>query len=89
MGTNSITEKNFKYLLKNLEFKSKILIVGGGSIGSGADYFFRNAKKRINIQSIDIYLSENVNGIADVIITFASESFDCCYTSSTRTCNKS
>lgn len=78
MGKNSITEKNFRYLLGNLESKSKVLIVGGGSIGSGSEYFFSQCKKmRINISSIDIYLSDNVSAIADAhYLPFESETFE-------------
>ena len=53
----------------------KILVVGGGTIGSGMDYFFQNFKK--NTVSFDIYNSDNVDFIADAhSIPFLSNYFD-------------
>ena len=65
MGENKITKGNIKQL-SNFLFKitnPKILIVGGGEVGSGLEYFVNQFDK--NIMSFDIYDSENVDFIAD------------------------
>ena len=45
-GKNIKTIKNYKYLADQLKKDSKILIIGGGTIGSGADYFLSVCKKK-------------------------------------------
>ena len=44
-GKNIQTIKNYKYLSEDLKEDSKILIIGGGTIGSGSDNFFSICKK--------------------------------------------
>ena len=66
LGKNIQTEKNYRYLIDRLKANSKVLFVGGGTIGSGADYFYSKCKcKSIQIDSIDIYSSKNITAIAD------------------------
>ena len=76
-GKNIKTIKNYKYLADHLKKDSKILIIGGGTIGSGADYFFSICKKKgIKIDSIDVYFSQNITAIADAhYLPFENESY--------------
>ena len=77
-GKNIQTIKNYKYLANNLKKDSKILIIGGGTIGSGADDFFSICKKKaIKIDSIDVYFSHNITAIADAhYLPFENESYE-------------
>ena len=77
-GKNIKTIKNYKYLSDHLKKDSKILIIGGGSIGSGADDFFSICKKKaIKIDSIDVYFSHNITAIADAhYLPFENESYE-------------
>ena len=77
-GKNNKTIKNYKYLADHLKKDSKILIIGGGTIGSGADYFFSICKKKgIKIDSIDVYFSQNITAIADAhYLPFENESYE-------------
>ena len=76
-GKNIKTIKNYKYLADHLKKDSKILIIGGGTIGSGADYFLSICKKKgIKIDSIDVYFSQNITAIADAhYLPFENESY--------------
>ncbi len=62
-GSGSVTIKNLTYLNSYLNNNSKILIIGGGTIGSGMNKFIN--KNKDNIFSFDIYNSANINFIAD------------------------
>lgn len=65
-GRNIQTLKNFDYLYKLLNYNNKVLIIGGGTIGSDMDIFLKECKeKKISFESIDIYFSDNVTAIAD------------------------
>ena len=77
-GKNIKTIKNYKYLADHLKKDSKILIIGGGTIGSGADKFFSICqKKAIQIDSIDVYFSQNITAIADAhYLPFENESYE-------------
>ena len=77
-GKNTETIKNYRYLADCLKKDSKILIIGGGTIGSGSEKFISKCKnKSIEIDSIDIYFSENITAIADAhYLPFKSESYD-------------
>lgn len=60
------TKKNVNLLvknLKNLNENAKVLIIGGGTIGQGMEYFYKS--KEIDLISFDIYISSNINFIAD------------------------
>ena len=77
-GKNIKTIKNYKYLADHLKKDSKILIIGGGTIGSGANDFFSICKKKaIKIDSIDVYFSQNITAIADAhYLPFENESYE-------------
>ena len=55
-GQNIKTIKNYSYLANNLKKGSKVLIIGGGTIGSGADDFFSKCEKK----SIQIDMTKNL-----------------------------
>lgn len=62
----SKTKENVNILIQNLKGlskKPKVLIVGGGTIGQGMDYFYNSSE--VDLVSFDIYISSNVNFIAD------------------------
>ncbi|MCQ9201503.1 MAG: class I SAM-dependent methyltransferase [Prochlorococcus marinus XMU1425] len=66
LGENQQSRKNFNYLISKLKRNSKVLIIGGGTIGSGSEEFYSFCStKKIQIDSIDIYFSENITAIAD------------------------
>ena len=77
-GKNIKTIKNYKYLADHLKKDSKVLIIGGGTIGSGSDYFFSMCKRKgIKINSIDVYFSQNITAIADAhYLPFENESYE-------------
>ena len=77
-GHNKKSYLNFEYLKNSLSYTSKILINGGGSKGSGTDYFYKYCKKNnIKIESLDIYISNEVTVIADAhYLPFSEKSFD-------------
>ena len=77
-GKNIKTIKNYKYITDSLKKDSKILIIGGGTIGSGADNFFSICKnKSIKIDSIDVYFSQNITAIADAhYLPFEDQSYE-------------
>jgi SAM-dependent methyltransferase len=64
-GFGSVTKKNLEYLEDHFQNKNdlKILIIGGGTIGSGMNNFYKAFKK--NILSFDIYNNNNIHFIAD------------------------
>ncbi len=78
IGSNTVTRKNYKYLSEFLNFKKKILIVGGGTVGSGSEEFFLNCKKQsIDVEAIDIYYSNHLTAIADAhYLPFYDKKFD-------------
>jgi len=76
-GESSITRSNVSYLIKTMNTLTnpRILVVGGGEIGSGFEEFYQLF--RDNIMSFDIYDSENIEFIADGhSIPLQSEVFD-------------
>ena len=77
-GKNIKTIKNYKYLADHIKKEAKILIIGGGTLGSGADNFFSMCKKKaIQIDSIDVYFSQNITAIADAhYLPFENESYE-------------
>jgi len=77
-GKNIKTIQNYQYIAERLNKDSKILIIGGGTIGSGADNFFSVCKKKsIQIDSIDVYFSQNITAIADAhYLPFSNKSYD-------------
>ena len=77
-GKNIETIKNYNYLANRIKKGSKILIIGGGTIGSGTDNFLSMCKKKsIQIDSVDIYFSKNINVIADAhYLPFENKSYE-------------
>tara|TARA_B100000963_G_scaffold320730_1_gene303480 strand:- start:2793 stop:3719 length:927 start_codon:yes stop_codon:yes gene_type:complete len=76
-GNGRVTKKNLEYLEDHFHNKNdlKILIVGGGTIGSGMNNFNKVFKK--NILAFDIYTSSNIHFIADAHnIPIKNKSFD-------------
>jgi SAM-dependent methyltransferase/uncharacterized protein YbaR (Trm112 family) len=64
-GSGCVSRKNFDtcaQLLKKIQ-KPKILLVGGGTIGTGCDVLVKNFQEAII--SFDVYNSENIDFIAD------------------------
>ncbi len=77
VGKSKKSIQNFDYLKKEmLRIENpKILIIGGGELGSGMDYFYSELKE--NIVSFDIYDSVNVQFLADAhMIPFKDDVFD-------------
>lgn len=66
LGKSEVTSSNCRRFLSEL-FKlspfPKVLVIGGGEKGSGTDLLWNNVK--IEIHSIDIYLSDNVDILCD------------------------
>lgn len=77
-GNSEKSNLNFGYLINYLSNSSKILIIGGGSKGSGMDDFYKFCKiNNSEIESLDIYISENVTVIADAhYLPFPNSSFN-------------
>jgi SAM-dependent methyltransferase len=74
---NNNNSLNINYLTKYLFLKEdpKILVIGGGEIGSGFNKFYNIFKN--NITSFDIYYSENIDFISDAhSIPFCNNYFD-------------
>ena len=64
-GKSKIEKRNFLFLQERMQLisDSKILIVGGGQLGSSMEDFYSKLQK--NIMSFDIYDSEYVDFVAD------------------------
>ena len=64
-GSGGVTKKNLKYISGKIhEIKNpKILIVGGGSIGSGMTHFYKEFSE--NILAFDIYTNSKLDFVAD------------------------
>lgn len=76
-GDGSVTRKNLEYLEDYFHHRNnlKILIIGGGTIGSGMNNFYKAFKK--NILAFDIYVNYNIHFIADAHnIPVKDKSFD-------------
>ena len=76
-GVNSITKANLELIENSIKEKDqvKILIIGGGEIGSGLENFY--AKYSPNIISFDVYNSREIDFIADAhSIPLTSNFFD-------------
>lgn len=66
MSENLISKNNFRLLKDSLQADSKVLIIGGGSIGHGMENFYNNLNDSdLEYQSIDVYFSKNINALAD------------------------
>ena len=75
-GNSLKSNLNFKFLTNYLSKSSKILIIGGGSKGSGMNHFYKYCEtNKIQIASLDVYISKDVTVVADAIITFPRQFF--------------
>ena len=75
--------RNFEHLYQLFNYKEKVLIIGGGTIGSGMDEFLNKCShKEICFESIDVYFSDvyfsdNLTAIADAhYLPYKDKSFD-------------
>nr|WP_144010184.1 class I SAM-dependent methyltransferase [Prochlorococcus marinus] len=77
-GINKQTINNYRKLIKLLNNESRILIIGGGSEGRGMDEFFEYISAlNIKVESLDVYLSDNIDIIADAhYLPYSDFSFD-------------
>tara|TARA_B100000963_G_C22521864_1_gene623451 strand:- start:52 stop:876 length:825 start_codon:yes stop_codon:yes gene_type:complete len=77
-GNSKQTNLNFEYLTNFLPNFSQVLIIGGGSKGSGTEKFYKYCKTRdIKIESLDIYISKNITIVADAhYLPFPDNSFN-------------
>jgi len=75
-GNSLKTKKNVNNIIHSLNKKcSKILVVGGGTVGAGLSNFYENYRDQI--LSFDIYHSDNIDLIADAhSMPFLNEVFD-------------
>ncbi len=65
-GINQQTINNYRKLINLLDIDSRVLIIGGGSKGRGMDEFFEHTSARnIKVESLDVYMSDNIDVIAD------------------------
>ena len=65
-GLNKQTVNNYRKLIKILDKDSRILIIGGGSEGKGMDEFFEYVSAlNIKVESLDVYISDNIDIVAD------------------------
>ena len=77
-GRNIETLRNFERLYQLFNYKNKVLIIGGGTIGSGMEEFLNKCRhKEICFESIDVYFSDNLTAIADAhYLPYKDKSFD-------------
>jgi SAM-dependent methyltransferase len=77
-GKNIITHKNISSVLYGLTSNSKVLIIGGGSVGHGcAPIYERSKGLGFHLYSLDVYASPYVNVLADAhLLPFPSNYFD-------------
>jgi SAM-dependent methyltransferase len=76
-GSSIKTKKNLELITSLITHSedSRILIIGGGTIGAGLDIFYEKYSK--NITSFDVYYSKNIDFIADAhSIPIKSNTFD-------------
>jgi SAM-dependent methyltransferase len=61
--------------LAELDHRPRVLVIGGGTIGSGAERLY--ADESIDVVAFDVYATDNVQLIADAhSLPFATDSFD-------------
>ncbi len=77
-GKNIITHRNIASVLDRLSPNSKILIIGGGSVGHGCKYIYNKSKALSHsLYSLDVYPSAYVNVLADAHqLPFPTNFFD-------------
>ena len=75
LGRNTSIEANLAYCQKTFTDNSKILIIGGGTVGEGLEVFYAENKRFIT--SIDLYNSDHVDCIMDAHhLFFEDDQFD-------------
>ena len=77
-GKSVYTFKNFNYLATKLKKQSRVLIIGGGQIGSAMNIFYQKCTNQIALfESIDVYPSPNITAIADAhYLPYTNDCFD-------------
>ncbi|MBO6989149.1 MAG: class I SAM-dependent methyltransferase [Prochlorococcus marinus XMU1422] len=77
-GENNKTKINYRKIRNLISTSSRILVIGGGTIGEGASEFYNWCEKNeIEIISLDVYFSENINVVADAhYLPFPNNYFD-------------
>lgn len=78
-GVNRTTTKNYKVLSSFLgNSTTRVLIIGGGTIGGGASEFYRDCQDmHILVEAIDVYVSPHVTAVADAhYLPYNNNSFD-------------
>ncbi len=77
-GENQVTQNNYKNLTNHLHEGANVLVVGGGSRGSGSSYFYKHCNlNQIKIEEIDIFYSKYTTAIADAhYLPFSNATFD-------------
>ena len=74
-GRNEVTPRLIDKFLSRLRGKKRVLVVGGGSIGSGMEKLY--SAPRIEVIGTDVYPSPNIVAICDGHkLPFVDESFD-------------
>lgn len=79
LGVNKKTRDNFRAVTGFLgNAGSKVLVIGGGAIGSGSKFFYEFCEQNnVVIESMDVYASPFCTVIADAhYLPFAPETFD-------------
>ena len=78
-GNNKISFNNFQELMSLLPKGASVLIIGGGTRGSGTQQVYENSTKSIiKLYSIDVYPSAEIDCIADAhCLPFPDSFFDC------------
>lgn len=62
-GTNKAAEDNARRLLELLPERARVLIIGGGTVGNGADLLYESDK--VDLIGTDIYASDSTQLVAD------------------------
>ena len=77
-GNNLITYKNIASLVDRLNPDSKVLIIGGGSVGHGCEPIYNKSKALgFELYSLDVYASPSINILADAhVLPFPANYFD-------------
>lgn len=77
-GNNLITHKNIASVVDRLTLHSKVLIIGGGSVGHGCETIYKKSKALgIDLYSLEVYAPPSVNFLADAhVLPFLVNYFD-------------
>jgi hypothetical protein len=81
ISNNNVAKKNILHIVNYLkreygDERLRILIIGGGKIGEGLESLY--SREDVELIAFDIYLSDNIQFIADAHqLPFDEQSFDC------------